>query len=134
MRGLSFVLLFFILFFSSCNDAGMAPEDLIPPQEMAYIIKDMVLLEATYNTRLIRVKNKSELMKNYSSEILNEHSITKENFDSSYDYYVEHSEEFEEILELVFEELNKMETETSKFNTEIINSDSTITVILPEDN
>lgn len=134
MRILSFILLLFILFIFACSNSNKEPENLIPHKEMSYILKDMVLLEATYNTKLIRIKNKKELMKSFGSEILTKHSITKEEFDISYEYYVKNSEEFEEILELVFEELNKMETESSDFNESVLVSDSTLTIDLPEDN
>lgn len=134
MKELSLILVLFISLISACGDSNKAPEGLIPPKKMSLIIKDMTLLEATYNTKLIRVKNKSELMKKFGSEILNEHSVTIEEFDLSYEYYVKNSEIMEEILELVFEELNKMETESSKFNEGEITPDSTITIDLPEDN
>ena len=134
MRKLSFILVLFVSLISACGDSNKAPEDLIPLKEMSLIIKDMTLLEATYNTKLIRVKNKTELMKKFGSEILNEHSVTVEQFDLSYEYYVNNSEKMEELLELVFEELNKMETQSSKFNEGKIDPDSTITIDLPADN
>lgn len=134
MKKLSIILVLFISIISACSDSNKPPENLISPEKMAAIIKDMVLLEATYNTKLIRVKNKAELMKSYSAEIIDVHSVTREDFDLSYEYYVKNSNQFEEILELVFEELNKMETESSKFNEGEIGPDSTITIELPEDN
>jgi hypothetical protein len=101
-------------------------EDVLPPEKMALILNDFMLLEATYNTKLIRVDNKDELMLRYSNEIFDHYEISKEKFDLSYEYYTQHTEEFEAVLELVFEELNKMETEsTSGLGSRVI-SDSTL--------
>lgn len=113
MRNQTIILLFISLLFSSCDSSSKAPDDLIPKEKMAHILKDLMLLEATYNTKLIRVDNKNELMRNYSDEILQHHNVTKEEFDRSYDYYSLNTEEFEAVYELVFEELTKMETEAN---------------------
>ena len=75
-----------------------------------------MLLEATYNTQLVREKDKTERMRKYSQEVFEHHNVTQEEFDVSYEYYIKNPEEFEAMLELVFEELNKMETEAAKYN------------------
>ena len=93
---------------------------------MVQVIKDLMLLEATYNTQLIRVKDKNERMVKYTEEIFNKHNISEEDFDSSYDYYIKNPSEFEAMLELVFEELNKMETEAAKYNEKKVEGDSTL--------
>jgi len=90
------------------------------------ILKDMVLLEATFNTRLIRFDDRNVRMAHYNVEILSKHGISKEKFDRSFEYYSSDSDEFESILELVFEELNKLETEASKYNEIQVKSDSTL--------
>lgn len=125
MRSFSFILITFILFASACESSKDKPKDLIPKEKMSLILTDMVLLEATYNTRLIRLTDKDEKMIKYNEEILNQHQVSKEAFDNSYEYYLDHEEDFEAIMELVFEELNKMETETSKFNEAVQKTDST---------
>lgn len=126
MKKGSLFLVIFILFLSSCELEKKKPEDLIAKNEMVLILKDMVLLEATYNTRLIRFDDKNERMTNYSIEILNKFGVSKEKFDSSFEYYSSDSYEFESMLELVFEELNKLETEASKYNEMQVKSDSTL--------
>ncbi len=116
----------------ACESDNKTPENLIQKNEMALILTDMMLLEATYNTRLIRVSDKTERMLKYSEEIINHHNVTKESFDISYEYYMDHPEDFEMIMEQVFEELNKLETEASKYNEVEIETeqdkDSTIVV------
>ena len=126
MKKGSLFLVIFILFLSSCESERKKPEDLIPKNEMVLILKDIVLLEATHNTRLIRFKDKNERMDRYSLEILNKHGVSKEIFDRSFEYYSSDSYEFESMLELVFEELNKLETEASKYNEMQVESDSTL--------
>ena len=125
MRSFSFLLISLLLLASSCSESKDKPKDLIQKEKMSLILKDMVLLEATFNTRLIRLEDKDERMIKYNEEILNKHQVSKQAFDDSYEYYLDHKEDFEDIMELVFEELNKMETEASKYNEVIQKTDST---------
>jgi hypothetical protein len=126
MRSLYLILITFILFAPACDGSKDKPKDLIPKEKMSLILTDMVLLEATYNTRLIRLTDKDERMVDYNEEILDQHQVSKEAFDDSYDYYLAHEEDFEAIMELVFEELNKMETEALKYNEVSQKTDSTL--------
>lgn len=121
------VLIILSIVIVSCNNTNDPPKNLIPHDKMALIITDLTLLEATYNTKLIRIDNKKELMQKYSNEIFEKHQVTEDTFDKSYDYYINNSEEFELILELVFEELNKMETQSAGTTEVIEGVDSTIT-------
>lgn len=125
MRIQALILLFISLIITSCDQSKEAPEDLIPKEKMAHILKDMMLLEATYNTKLIRLENKDELMRSYSDEILQHYNVKEEVFDRSYDYYSSDSDEFEAVYELVFEELTKMETEANAIPSKAL-KDSTI--------
>jgi hypothetical protein len=122
-NSISILLISIALF--SCKSGTDKPDNLIEEKEMVMILTDMTLLEATYNTRLIRVSDKKELMIKYSEEILRKHQVSKERFDLSYEYYIDEPEKFEAILELIFEELNKLETEASKYNEMDIENDST---------
>ena len=126
MRSLSFILIIFTLLTSACSGSNDKPKDLIPKEKMSLILRDMVVLEATFNTRLIRLTDKDERMIRYNDEILNQHQVSKQAFDDSYEYYLDHEEDFEAIMELVFEELNKMETEASKYNELSQETDSTL--------
>lgn len=111
------IIFLLISFFGiACESNKNKPENLIQKKEMALILTDLMLLEATYNTRLIRVPDKRDRMVKYSKEIVDHHMVSKESFDASYEYYMDHPEDFEAILELVFEELNKLETEASEYN------------------
>lgn len=126
MNKIFFVFLISLSFFYACEIGNEEPKDLIPKEKMSLILKDFMLLEATYNTKLIRVENKNELMHTFSDEILANYGVSKEAFDNSYEYYVGNEHDFEDIIELVFEELNKMETKSSNFNDEKSPTDSTL--------
>jgi hypothetical protein len=124
MKKIFIVFFISLSFLSACDIGDSEPGNLIPKKKMALILKDFMLLEATYNTRLIRVENKDELMHTFSDEILANYGVSKKDFDDSYEYYVGNSQDFEEIIELVFEELNKMETKSSNFNDTKVPKDS----------
>ena len=126
MRKLIFFLLILLSISSACESINTQADNLLSKEEMVPILRDMMLLEATYNTRLIRLDDKEERMERFSFEILDKYNVTKEDFDASYEYYVSNSEEFEGVLELVFEELSKMETEAAGLNEKEIQNDSTL--------
>ena len=126
MKLSALIILFFIFMGTSCSNRNKAEEMLIPKEKMALVITDFMLLEATYNMQLIRLDDKDERMIKYSDEILKHHDISRESFDYSYEYYMDHSSEFEATLELVFEELNKLETESLKFQQKALENDSTL--------
>lgn len=124
MRIIALLFLFLSMSVASCKLSNNKPDDLIPKEQMAHILKDLALLEATYNTKLVRLENKNELMLKFSDEILEHYNVQKEVFDRSYEYYQMNSEEFEAVYELVFEELTKMETEAIAVAAEIVKDTS----------
>ena len=121
----SFIILLLLLIGFSCSNGDKNKDLLIPKEKMALILTDLMLLEATYNSQLIRLNDKDERMLKYSDEILKHHDVSKEAFDYSYEYYMDDTEEFEATFELVFEELNKLETESLKFQ-KALKNDSTL--------
>lgn len=126
MKQHTLIILLFILIGPSCSNENKGEEKLIPKEKMALILTDFMLLEATYNMQLVRLEDKDERMLEYSNEILNHHNVSRETFDFSYEYYMNHSEEFEATFELVFEELSKLETESLKFQQRALENDSTL--------
>ena len=121
----SFIILLLLLIGFSCSNGDKNKDLLIPKEKMALILTDLMLLEATYNSQLIRLNDNVERMLKYSDEILKHHDVSKEAFDYSYEYYMDDTEEFEATFELVFEELNKLETESLKFQ-KALKNDSTL--------
>ena len=110
-----FLIILISLSLVGCKSEEEEYQAVMPEEQMVQIMKDFMLLEATFNTRLIRMSDKDERMESYSEEILEKHGVSKEDFDASYEYYVYHPVEFESMMQLVFEELNKMETEAAKY-------------------
>ncbi len=126
MKQSALVILLFILIGTSCSNGNKVQENLIPNEKMALILADFMLLEATYNMQLVRLDDKDERMIKYSDEILKHYNVSRESFDYSYEYYINHPEEFEATFELVFEELSKLETESFKFQQKALENDSTL--------
>lgn len=126
MRIKALVFLLISISIASCDLSNNKPDDLIPKEKMAHILKDLMLLEATYNTKLVRLENKNELMRKFSDEILEHYNVKKEVFDRSYEYYQMNSDEFEAVYELVFEELTKMETEAIAVAAETVNDSTAV--------
>ncbi len=96
------------LFFSfSCNTAKeeLPPADLIAKEQMASLLADLALTEATLNLNA----DESPLKQNDSTLIFNtykQHRVSRQQYESSMSYYSKHPKEFGEIYSLVIDTLN----------------------------
>lgn len=87
-----FFLLFTIGLLAACN-ANDKPQDLIPEPKMERVIWDMVQADEFIQNYVMKDSNKvnvnAERYKLYE-KVLSVHSITKDQFRKSYEYYASH--------------------------------------------
>jgi len=105
------IIISLFLLFTSCEIADKKPENIFSQEKMTEVIMDMQLLEATFNSRLLHVKDKDTKMRIYYDEIFSHHEISEISFNESYSYYQDYPKQLEQIYEKVFEELERMQTE-----------------------
>lgn len=110
MKSLIMVVLFF--FASGCDFKENKPEVLLSQEQMVDLMIDIQLLEATYNSRMVRLDDRKPRMDRYYEEIFSKHQTTRAIFDSSYTFYEKDTEILAEIYEQTFEALEKMEAES----------------------
>jgi len=94
----------------ACTDAEKVtvPDTVLQKEQMAKVMVDIHLLEATMNLNVAEADNSHPT----SLDIFSKHSTTKEQYDESYLFYTQHPEILAEIYQLVLNDLSKMQAET----------------------
>lgn len=93
-----------------------APEDLVPRDKMINVLTEMVKLEGHVQNRYQQVTKYYKVMVNSGDSLLKAHNLSKEQFESSMDYYAARQDEMTEMYQEVMEKLNSElgELETKK--------------------
>ena len=84
-----------------------APDDLIPKDSMVVLLKDMTILESAVQNRYKNVTVFYKVMTSSGKAYLKERKITPERFERSYDYYVVHDAELQEIYTEIMDSLTR---------------------------
>jgi hypothetical protein len=118
MKNFRFFILTFTFFlgFYSCTSkiekVYPPPEDLIPQNEMVDIIVDLHLMDAVLQSSQKRGDSEMESKKYYLYEsILEKYDITREQFESSMEYYQQNLENIDAIYADVITKLSKLKSE-----------------------
>lgn len=101
MRNL-FLILFIILFMSSCSDKKQAPTGILSKQKMEDILWDIIRAEEFLNNFVIYRDtgiDKAAESRKWYDKIYQLHKVTKKDFDRSYAYYNDHPALLKEILD-----------------------------------
>jgi hypothetical protein len=103
----SIILLLFVTV-TACHKKQLQskPDDLIPPDQIQEILKEVFLIESTLGQfRLDSLQNirSSE----YYYTLFKEHNITKKQFESSLAYYISDEDHIKRILQNVSEEFQE---------------------------
>ena len=108
LKNLIYILLFV---FAACNNDDITiPENIIPQSKMVQILADFHLAEVTANYKSLGDTNRIDVMELYS-QIYKKHSITKEQYKESYQFYLEHPTLLNKMYDEVINELSRRQTE-----------------------
>ena len=92
-----------------CNQIDKEKSELINKDSLINIIVDMHMSEAVLMEPAIQAKqfviNKPE----YFNFVLNKHTVSKEYFQKSLDYYSQNPEEYEKMYEIVIEKITTLQ-------------------------
>lgn len=107
--------IFFLFLFTSallsCNNAKVSiPDTIATKEEMAAIMLDMHLAEASMNLSL-NPQSINLHQNSISVDILKKHHITKEKFDASFQFYTEHPDVLNEVYKIVLDDLSKLQAQ-----------------------
>ncbi|MEZ5197170.1 MAG: DUF4296 domain-containing protein [Bacteroidales bacterium] len=109
------------VFLSNCTQSidkrSKPPDDLLSREEMVDIIVDLELYDAIINTESKKKDNKDTV--NYKkfhlyNSILEKHSITREQFNRSFEYYQNDLDFLDGIYADVITRLSKMKTDADQ--------------------
>ena len=107
------IILTCAFFIAACikEEDSTIPEDILSHEKMQGILIDVHLSEALAGIEFVKSDTIHQVMPQYYIQIFKKHSITKEDFFRSFDYYSEHPAELDEIYEEVLEEIARQESE-----------------------
>lgn len=114
MKKIAFILLT-VFVFSSCSPTyeTQPPKDLIKAQTMEEVLVDIYLLEASIRNCVQNNKTDSliQWVGGQIQSIFKSKNIDYQRFKSSYNYYMGHEKESQQIMDNVINQLIKKETE-----------------------
>ena len=93
------------------NENNAVPKNILPVRKMAQVMVDVNLLEASLAQNINTGIKVDTTTASINFEIFKKHSITKQQFQESFDYYTLHADSVDRIYELVLIDLSKMQAE-----------------------
>lgn len=99
----AFLIFFAILItFTACNQELEKPKDLISKEQMISILKDVYIFRQFQN---YRISDDLPDVPHANLEILHQHNVSLEQFQTSYKYYVIDNAAYDQLLDEVIKEL-----------------------------
>ena len=110
VRVLPYILIYiWFLISSGCNPKSFEPDKIISKDSIIEIIVDMHMGDAVLQEPVIQSKQFVVNKPEYYKEILLKHSVSKEDFEKSLDYYAQDQEEYEKIYDVVIEKITTLQ-------------------------
>jgi hypothetical protein len=109
MRNIFFLLLTSVLFFS-CSDSNQLPSDIIKPEKMKLVLWDFVKADVLSQEFTKREHPGTDTLENIKMQqiIFNKYKISKTEFYKSYDYYYNHTDLMNALLDSITASQNKI--------------------------
>lgn len=107
------LLLFAVLCYASCSgDNAAVPAGILSKDKMIEVLLDVHLAESSVNSRGLTNLQLNQLIATRYDGILKSHETTFPEFKKSFDYYLQHPEQFEEIYQEIVNRLTALEGQT----------------------
>jgi hypothetical protein len=108
-----------------------APADLIAQEKFVDVMVDVRLLEGAYSARVAKPDTIKPYMNAYYNNLFTKHGISKEQFKTSYAYYLQQENTMVNIEDAVIEKLNVLSAElgSNEENNSVNNKVSTNTTV-----
>ncbi len=95
---------------SACSTESNEPEDLIPKEEMIKLLTEVHILEAKIKGLKIRPSDSAKVVyEHYEKLLFADFNITQEQYERSFNYYVDNTTEFKKIYDAVVDTLMRRE-------------------------
>ena len=99
-----------LVILSACGVEKEVPQDLISTEDMVKLLTEIHILESKVKNLPIPTTDSAKVVyAHYEKMLFTEFNITKEQYENSFTYYVDNSDEFSEIYEAVVDSLMQRE-------------------------
>lgn len=107
--GLAF-LFFQLLFFIACSPKNeRPPSGILSKDKMIEVLVDVHIIEALPQSHGLNMNQVNRIMAGKYDTVMKKHNTTNDQFDASYQYYIEHPKDLDEIYQEVVSRLTAME-------------------------
>lgn len=115
MRTSVAIILCLLLFACSEDKQVVIPAGVLPKEQMAAVMTEIHLLEASQNLNISSPVAKDELpdLESTTLELLKKKGVTKEQYETSFIFYSEHPEILSEIYQEVLNSLSQLQAKVA---------------------
>jgi Domain of unknown function (DUF4296) len=97
-----------VVFCSACGaDVSAPPADLIEREQFVQVMADAQLIEARVKHEVMVEQRTDSPAQGYYEEMYTERKITAEQYEHTYQWYVEHPEDLKDVYDAVVVELGR---------------------------
>jgi len=107
--GKCFFFLFVICTFVGCNKKEQRPPDVLEKQKLASIMVELYLTEARLSSYPIQRDSSLRLFLPREKAILTKANVPDSILRKTYDYYLQHPDDFNDVYDIVIDSLTVME-------------------------
>ena len=107
----SLISILLLTLFACNEEARIIPDNVLSREKMSSIMVDIQLIEATMAVNQLKGDEARETAANNYVSVLQQHNISREEFDESFKYYAKHPELLEQIYDEMLKELSKRQAE-----------------------
>jgi len=95
---------------AACSSSGETPEDLIPKDQMVALMTEIHLLESKIKNLNIHPQDSAKVVyRHYEKLLFTDFNITKDQYERSFNYYVDNLDEFKKVYDAVVDTLMQRE-------------------------
>ncbi|MEP1097188.1 MAG: DUF4296 domain-containing protein [Cyclobacteriaceae bacterium] len=95
---------------SACSTESEVPEDLIPQDQMVSVLVEVHMLESKIkNLRIYSLDSAKVVYDHYENLLFADFNITQDQYERSFNYYIENLDEFKDIYTTVVDTLMQRE-------------------------
>jgi len=95
---------------SACSTESEVPEDLIPQDQMVSVLVEVHMLESKIKNLSIRPLDSAKVVyDHYENLLFADFNITQDQYERSFNYYIENLDEFEDVYTTVVDTLMQRE-------------------------
>ncbi len=94
----------------ACSKNGDAPDNLISKEEMTLLMTEVHLLESKIKNLNIRPKDSAKVVyQHYEKMLFTDFNVTKDQYEQSFNFYIDHLDEFKKVYDAVVDTLMQRE-------------------------